>query len=82
MFGNEGNFLCSKDLPSRKRQKEMCDNDRDREVLGVHMRIKALHKKRKIGSTSRRAQFVKKLWKMVNVESRRGKNVGSKPSFG
>ena len=37
MFGNEGNFLCSKDLPSRKRQKAMCDNDRDREVLGVHM---------------------------------------------
>ena len=71
MFGNEGNFLCSKDLPSRKRQKAMCDNDKDREVLGVHMRIKALHKKRKIGSTSRRAQFVKKLWKMVNVESRR-----------
>ena len=49
----------------------MCDNDKDREVLGVYMRIKALHKKRKIGSTSRRAQFVKKLWKMVNVESRR-----------
>ena len=42
----------------------------DNEVLGVNKRIKSLQKKRKFGCRSGRAQFIKKLWTMVNAESK------------
>ena len=49
---------------------EMSQNEMDNEVLGVNKRIKSLQKKRKFGCRSGRAQFIKKLWTMVNAESK------------
>ena len=49
---------------------EMSQTEMDNEVLGVNKRIKSLQKKRKFGCRSGRAQFIKKLWTMVNAESK------------
>lgn len=65
----------SQEAPNSGKRKHSTEDEKDNEVLGFQLRLQTLQKKRKIGCTSRRAQFIKKLWHMVNTESKSGNNV-------